>query len=406
MKKIYQTFIVLFLFCSSNIAQNNKNLNMTMVIKTPDMQIITLHSKLVLYNPVVGYFFQPHKRMDYQESASIGITGFPFLEDDMFAGINEWISQVFTKEQISKKIINNTINVSKMLSFRIRHLPIILAPNSLQQNLSIKYAIMDFVNQNENYNNFSLKLYYKQILLPVGKVVPLDFFNKEFEGYSFNLKLEKEDSLAQLKLNSKDPLFIGIMKSVQESKLTETKFLFRISLVKKKNPALNNNYYEFVAKYEEDFIPSIKSIFNSDLLEKHDLPINIYYSELNFPFTLYNQLKKQLYKKYATYRKILKSKCKIIIVPISLNKGNLLADVFIDYKKIKLDDNIKRWTPIKKRIQIPLVLGRVSINLPKENWSANFTRKGEHYDIYGYSDYERYINEYLNIKILNKERLK
>ncbi len=92
------------------------------------------------------------------------------------------------------------------------------------------------------------------------------------------------------------------------------------------------------------------------------------------------------------------------MVPISLNGDTLTADVFLNYSKITLD-NIPRWTPIKKRVK--LIQGYpIAINLPRENWSANFSRDGEKYNIYGYSDYERYVNEYLLISfdsIKNKE---
>ena len=39
------------------------------------------------------------------------------------------------------------------------------------------------------------------------------------------------------------------------------------------------------------------------------------------------------------------------------------------------------------------------IDYPHENWSAVFSRGGENYEIYGYSDYEKYVKEMLSIKL-------
>lgn len=35
--------------------------------------------------------------------------------------------------------------------------------------------------------------------------------------------------------------------------------------------------------------------------------------------------------------------------------------------------------------------------MPKENWTAAFEKEGEKYQIYGYSDFERFVNEYIFI---------
>ena len=71
------------------------------------------------------------------------------------------------------------------------------------------------------------------------------------------------------------------------------------------------------------------------------------------------------------------------------------VDVYIYYKKLAINQ-ISRWTPLKKRLKL-IPDYPVMIELPKENWSAHFTRQGEEYNIYGYSDYERFVNEYIYV---------
>ncbi len=152
-----------------------------------------------------------------------------------------------------------------------------------------------------------------------------------------------------------------------------------------------------IAQYQEQNLPHIRGIIDSESNRKVELPAPIYYGKLKFPFILYNNPKDELYKNYNSKERVLQSTYEVFIVPISLMNDTLTLDLYIDYSKLNLDDGIPRWTQIKKRMTINNDWGVGSINLPKENWSASFTRDGEQYDIYGYSDFERFVKEHLNI---------
>ncbi len=127
-----------------------------------------------------------------------------------------------------------------------------------------------------------------------------------------------------------------------------------------------------------------------------ELPVPVYSTQLKFPFRLYNPDKENLYQKYRTGNEVLNSRYNVFLIPISYTNDTLTVDLFLVYSKLNLNDGIQRWTPIKKRLSF---ISWSKIQLPKENWSANFSRQGEDYDIYGYSDFERYINEYLFITL-------
>ena len=138
---------------------------------------------------------------------------------------------------------------------------------------------------------------------------------------------------------------------------------------------------------------------STQVFDKTNFKTPVYYAQFTLPFELFDAKKMELFDKYKTKEKIFQSKYTLLLVPISATNDGITADLFIQYTKLNIDDGIPRWTPIKKRIIIPHGKG-LRIDLPKENWSANFTRASEQYDVYGYSDYERYIDE--TIVISNK----
>ena len=121
----------------------------------------------------------------------------------------------------------------------------------------------------------------------------------------------------------------------------------------------------------------------------------IYSVDFSFPFRIYNSEKEKLYNRYNTKPEIFQSQLHIRLVPVSLSMDSLTADLFITYNKLSLDD-VPRWTPIKKRI-ILIKGSSLMIPLPKENWSAVFSRNNENYEIFGYSDFEKSVNEYVRI---------
>jgi hypothetical protein len=145
--------------------------------------------------------------------------------------------------------------------------------------------------------------------------------------------------------------------------------------------------------------------------ERINLCNSIYYIPLNVPFKIYNKKKMESYKNYKTIKKTFNSTYKIYFLPISIENDSLVADLYITIEKINLDDEIARWTPIHKRVKMKInkyITSNINTNkynasfmfkLPEENWSAFFSRNGENYEIYGYSDYERFIDEFINITV-------
>jgi hypothetical protein len=127
------------------------------------------------------------------------------------------------------------------------------------------------------------------------------------------------------------------------------------------------------------------------------------------PFILQNEEKVKSYKKYETYSAVMQSDYSIILIPISYERGYLTLDIIVDFTKLQLNDNIERWSPFKKRIELQIADGTLDIDgldskgkyieLPEENWSVNTTVGKDKYDIYGHSDYEKFIKEELYIKL-------
>jgi hypothetical protein len=374
-------------------------------IKSNDgKQIFVLFNRGNVNDGIDGYILIT--RAKHNIEGSIQKSGFNFLDPKIFElGIEKlrrkWVENNFPIKDIES--MTNGVDVEKVYTFEIT--PEILNIHSDTLSFYIKGAFYNLAKPNDNLDSLNLKyninFSYKLLKIPFNKTVPLDFANEQFMDYSCSIIFTKiKKSEEYLSIHNNQYLFDGIKQSDAESELPpDIRFKIEAEYLrnKAKNPA------ELIAISPDNYLLRVKQHslkpFNT-LVEKQyainaGLPVEAYNTELVFPFQLYNDEKSELYENYKTKKEIFQSKCNVIVVPISLDDDTLTADIFLNYSKITLD-NIPRWTPIKKRVKI--IQGfPLAINLPKENWSANFVRDDEKYDIYGYSDFERYVNEYLII---------
>jgi hypothetical protein len=232
--------------------------------------------------------------------------------------------------------------------------------------------------------------------------VELEMFDKLFPERKFSAMFWRSGN-EPFAIKDNERLFDAVKESADESEIGDEKYSFDVEFIR--TEATDEFKFKFIAKHQALNLPATKAIVNLENGEEVKLPIEIYYGKLQFPFVLYNKEKAKRYSSYKTKEKIFQSTYDFVIVPIKLTGDSLTYDLFLNYSKLNLGDGISRWTPIKKRITIARDWAFAEIKLPKENWSANFTRGGERYDIYGFSDVESYIDESVRIKfkLLRKE---
>lgn len=409
MKQIIQLLILFSLISVSVTAQSNDySLNMKLIITPPDTQMIILNHRDKMDELIEGYYrISRYDDPFYGQNAGLQPGGFSFLDSEVFGGMVEvlsekWIKNKFPMEDVAS--MTNGMDVQKAVSFQIK--PVVVDIESDTLNLLIKYAIYDFSEQ-KDYNldyNYNVKLFYKLVHVQYGNEITFDFISEQFKDHKITFCFTK-NKIGEEYYAIKDDssLFDEIQKSVSESKLANTNFNFDIELIRFDEAVMN--VITPIAKYKEQNLPFAKEITNIGTSQKTELSTKIYYSKLTFPFILYNEQKEELYKNYKSKESIFQSTCNVIIVPIEKVNDSLTIDLFVNYSKLNLSDGIPRWTPIKKRLTIDNNWRATSITLPKENWSASFERNSEQYDIYGYSDFERFVKEQLYIKyeLLNEK---
>lgn len=246
--------------------------------------------------------------------------------------------------------------------------------------------------------NSKTKLYYKALKPTQSGSLDLGFLQTVLPEYKFELEIEALQKARQI-LNVNSAIYSEIKKSIQDSDLDNTKFGLstEIGVYPPKEVGLFKNVNCF-KNYEQFNFAKIFYI-SSNMDDTIKLANPIYLAELKFPFILYNEDKMRQYSFYNTRKEILLSNYRVILVPISYERGKLTADVIVDYAKLNLNDGLSRWSPFKKRLVFDHKL--TQLEMPRENWSAVFTKGKDKYEIYGYSDYERYISEILFIS-LNK----
>ena len=363
--------------------------------------------------PVEGYFI-------ISKSTDL-ITGcikkgnIDFLSDNIFGGqldfmIGKWVRNGFPLRDLETLV--NGIDVSTAIAFNIQ--PYIKDQNSGTIGCAVKFAIYIDKDKKSSYStNYDLKLLYKLIYTEWDKETMFDFLTPYLDGQSFTVEFNKEKKDQNI-LAVKQSIFDEIKKSIADSQIRSSMFDF--SLLHWLIPAnLNerglNFYDEYIyLNYRAGFIKKTILTNQNNLSDTLRLQSPVYYADYSMPFFLQNPNKNAAYKKYKSYKKIMQSDYHVIIIPINYWHGSLTLDLIMDYSKLTLNDNITRWSPFKKRITVNTnddyleyaFYGKDKfIEMPKENWSANFSVGGDMYNIYGYPDYNKLIEELLFIKLDN-----
>jgi hypothetical protein len=339
------------------------------------------YGKLILGKLGHGYDF-----MDYETSG---------VEVDFLAP--KWIENNFFLEDLEGFSLGP--NVKTAVSFNIK--PFYSADKKSNRKAFVaKFAVLS-PKRKTQYSAYDedcdVKLFYKLLYPDSTGSIRVDYLNKTMPDYQFDLKISTL-CRADKTLETNTLVFNEIKKSLNESTIEHNSFVFSTQLgvyppkelgwFRNVGELSNHQQVGSVAKYY------LVSEFSPDTLK---LEHPIYCTNLKFPFRIYNEEKIKKYGVYKTKDDIFISDYEIIIIPISYENGLLITDVIADYSKLNLEDGMQRWTPFKKRIEFKYK--EAFIDFPHENWSAVFTRGKENYEIYGYSDYEKYVSEMLSITL-------
>ncbi|MCF6269192.1 MAG: hypothetical protein L3J41_05760 [Melioribacteraceae bacterium] len=422
--KIINGLLLIILLSGISAAQNTKLRMSIKATSSDDKREIVLYASGGLEEFYEGYIVFPNFMDRIQGGMKEG--SFNFLD---FTGMGTIYESKKNREELTKnkfsggdlEVFSNDFDADKVLSFRI--MPEFDNEKDDTASLFIKYVVYDFDNNQTDYFNWNAKinLYNKLIRVPLNKEVQLVLMNDKLSGYQFTIELSKTNIQQDILKIENRKLFTAIKSKTNECKKIDKKLkldLFFAKSLKLTNPILYNTIlfspkgetesnivYVDVEKYE-----GVK--FNSEQIVLRN---NIYHVQANTPFKIYNNEKMDKYKKYETMPEIFNSTYNFYFVPIFLEDDSLVADLYISIEKINLEDGIARWSPINKRVKIKLIKDKTNnintnrynssfmFRFPNENWSAFFSRGGEGYEIYGYSDYERFINEFINITISYEE---
>ncbi|MBA4318540.1 MAG: hypothetical protein C0412_09075 [Flavobacterium sp.] len=332
--------------------------------------------------------------------------GFTFLDSDVYGwaldGLKkQWLKNNFT--EIGMSTFPSTPEFMKAFSFQISALYDERKKDSL--HVYFKYVIQslkDSAQIHKSEFDLKTKVDYKFFVIPLNKELSLDFLSSLFKGYNFKLKVDYyREGERKISVDLNEAIVSKLKKSASESTIKDSKLNFDISFSRKSSlPLRPDEELRFLEYVNSNGLPNYSFTENRNLLfnEINGTKIPLYYCSYELPFALADKSKMEKYSKYKNSSKYLKSRYDLFIIPISITTEGIEADIIIDYAKLNLEDNFKRWTPVSKRVVIPY-LGGIKIEIPKENWSANFTRNGEQYDIYGYPDYEKFIDEVIYISL-------
>lgn len=400
--KALNLLIALLAFTQIISAQQNEVLNATFAMSSNDGKISSKVCFLLEPDqPSSGYFIIPSVGISIY--GKIGGGGFDFMDYET-AGTEAdfvvplWIKNDFFLEDLEG--FSQGPDVKSAVSFQIK--PFYSDDKkSNKKAYLVKFAVL-FPKRKTQYSAYDqdcdVKLFYKLLHPDSTGSLRVDYLKKILPDYNFVLKvkpLNKSDQTIEV-----NPLvYREIKKSLADSKIVNNSFAFSVELgiywPKElgwfKNLCLSDHEQNgLIKKY------NIVSDFSTDTTR---IEHPIYCADLKFPFKLYNEQKEKQYNSYKTKNDVLVSDYKVIVIPISYNEGKLTIDAIVNYSKLDLKDGIQRWSPFKKRLVIEH--GMENLDMPQENWSAVLTSNKEKYEIYGYSDYEKYISEILFVK-LNK----
>jgi len=390
--------IMYFFFVSGILAQGKEELLAKITMSSADGKATCAINSVMDYkNTFIGHFIVPgygnlvlgkrgygYDFMDYETSG----TSVDFM-------IPNWIDNGFSIENLEG--FSSGPDIKKAISFQIKPFYSNDKKNNKKAFL-INFAVIT-PKRPAKYNayeqNCGIKLYYKLLYPDSSGFLNVDYLSKEMPDYNFTLNISHFDRSAKT-LKTSRLVYDEIRKSLDESSVTKIPFTFsgELGVYPPEELGWFKTYFTLANHDNIGFTEKnyLISDFNPDTL-KLDRPV--YYSNLSFPFKLYNEEKFNAYNTHKNFADIFKSSYEIILVPIKFENGELSADVILNYSKLNTGDGIQRWTPFKKRINFRHKNG--IIELPHENWSAVFARGSENYQVYGYSDYERFVHEILFI---------
>lgn len=400
-----KTFIWLFLTISFVNAQQ---FEFRLTIQSNDkLQKETL-SKLCNADENFEGYFSDTDLFDFIPNGKIIKGGFNFLDKDNFGGIADAMKSEWLKNNSADSGLNDLLQFpefTKALSFQLSALTDLNKKDSV--HLFLKYSLFSNENKKSKHSpefNLNVKLYYKHLIVPLSKEIPINIFSSVFKGYNFSLTVEPINNTSKvLECKLDEVILRKIAQSVSESKMTDSHFNFEVTFSKrnalpKKSPGQSDIYGYVNCKGVSEY-NSIVNVTPSGI--RDEFSALIYYCSFNIPFSLANKEKMADYSGYKTISKYFNSNYRILIIPVIENKDHIVVDIYVEHKKLALEENFNRWTPIYKRIEIPLK-GGVRLDIPKENWTANFIRQGERYNIYGMPDYEKFIDETIYIQIITE----
>jgi len=388
-----------------------------------DRKQIVLYSYGELEGFYDGYIVFPNFMDRIQGNMQDG--GFSFID---YTGLGTLFESKKQREKLAKnkfplgdlEVFSNGFDADKVLSFRV--IPEFVHEEDDTLSLFIKYVLYDFDNEQHDYFKWDAKinLYNKLIRMPLNKEIPFQFFDDKLRDYKLSIFLSKVEYGKDLIKIKNKKLFEGIKESAKNCKLIAENLKLELNFGKS-NKLSVDPYSYFLGAPNGASQSNINLInvekfnevgFGSEIV---DLSTGIYHAKITTPFSIQNKEKAKKYAPYSSLKKTFISEYNVYFLPISIKRDSLAGDLFITTEKLKIGDEIERWSPIHKNVKMKIIQKNrrnISTNrfwaslifeLPKENWSAFFSRNGEKYEIYGYSDYERYMNEYINIVISTDE---
>lgn len=407
MEKIF--FVLLLFLISNGFTQNNKFLKISLRAVSPDKaQEINLQKNCRPNETMNGYVYSSN-----QEKILLGDlnpAGFNFLDSAVWGSvlpINK--HNQFFVDMGDLNFFTKGLDVGEVLSFQIQ--PVVIPGNDTLL-LYMKYQTIKLLKRQgkEDWdvdNNYNIKLFYIVRKIPYDKWSNLNAIQEHFSNMNIEIKVTA-DSLTPLKLENE---FIAkeIEKSCNEAVFnpdfelgaefakTDTVYLGIFPFMVLRRDFLYRNYY--AADPGHNCI-----VYDNKVIK---LNSKVYYINFNIPFELYIKTDREKFAGYKTKDSIMRSNYNIYFIPVKFAGDTLTADIIADYKKINVDnDDVPRWTPFKKRVNVKLSEKLISLIMPNENWTVNMERRGEKYTVFGYSQYEKYVKEIIlfNIKNFNKEQ--
>lgn len=367
-----------------------------------DLQIISADSIQQLnlvhsfgYGETVSGYFYIEKNTNllggkYQKG------GFDFLDNKL---LNFSTNLSFQEPAASKELDDYLTGtpLEKICAFQI--IPNLADANRDTLSAILKYALYSRKNTPGSKThlsaNYEISMHAGIIKVVNNQSTPVAFLQELFPSHVISLKIQKGQSPSFIRADFSPILLRSISEVPQSNWQTDLRFDISAEFIKTANTGKINNGFppRLYTRITRQSMQYYTGIFDDRKNAAQPIGSGIYSADMDFPFHLLNTEKEQLYKAYHDYSDIARSRLVVLVVPESVSMDSLYANVYIAYRKINVDD-IQRWTPIKKHVVLTKD-APTFIPLPKENWNAVFTRSNEKYEIYGYSDYEKHVNEYI-----------